>query len=473
MERLINREAPNDPVVAHLPSRRRWSSAATSRRGAHAGQRCTCCWPTALGTGLPRPQCPAGHGAFYRMTEWASHRRHAREINSKVRPRCRWIALTRLPPVAVNFRERYVTVWNGGNPGPLLIRPDGAVRLHFNRHHFPSAWWDDDEFDGTVDSHMVDPRDQPPALLRRADRAGRRRRARPSGRRPRRGAARPARRGAASHPTRIVGRMTGGSPPRDDVSTPLIDLADNPGPSHAAQGGRRRRCSPPATGAWGCVSARPTSSASTRCRCLGAIEHFEGCALHRAPLPGAVRALQQCPDHGLLRLPSSLKVGGEGLDAYLDERGPAPRPAGGRLPSSELTSARPSASRRPCSSAASDTGPGFDHQQQVQALCEPTTEEMLQWTRPGHPAAAPGLRGRSVTAGRATGWKSHRARRAGHRQPLPASRACLGGPGGASTGPFGGVDRASRLFRPRRYCFHVGTCPHRGAGGLRRRMSNV
>jgi hypothetical protein len=39
--------------------------------------------------------------------------------------------------VAVNFRERYVTVWNGGNPGPLLIRPDGGVRLHFNRTTFP------------------------------------------------------------------------------------------------------------------------------------------------------------------------------------------------------------------------------------------------------------------------------------------------------------------------------------------------
>jgi hypothetical protein len=61
----------------------------------------------------------------------------AREINSKVRallPVDRFIAATL---VAVNFREHYVTVWNGGNPGPLLIRPDGGVRLHFNRHHFP------------------------------------------------------------------------------------------------------------------------------------------------------------------------------------------------------------------------------------------------------------------------------------------------------------------------------------------------
>ncbi|MBL7650499.1 MAG: serine/threonine-protein phosphatase, partial [Candidatus Hydrogenedentes bacterium] len=97
---------------------------------------------------------------FYRMTERGfGIDAIAREINSKVRallPVDRFIAATL---VAVNFRERYVTVWNGGNPGPLLIRPDGGVRLHFNRHHFPLGVVDDDEFDGTVDAHVVNPHD--------------------------------------------------------------------------------------------------------------------------------------------------------------------------------------------------------------------------------------------------------------------------------------------------------------------------
>jgi hypothetical protein len=56
---------------------------------------------------------------FYRMTERGfGIDAIAREINSKVRallPVDRFIAATL---VAVNFRERYVTVWNGGNPGP-------------------------------------------------------------------------------------------------------------------------------------------------------------------------------------------------------------------------------------------------------------------------------------------------------------------------------------------------------------------
>ena len=67
---------------------------------------------------------------FYRMTERGfGIDAIAREINSKVRallPVDRFIAATL---VAVNFRERYVTVWNGGNPGPLLVRPDGGAGL--------------------------------------------------------------------------------------------------------------------------------------------------------------------------------------------------------------------------------------------------------------------------------------------------------------------------------------------------------
>ena len=161
MERLINREALGDPAVSHFIA----SAAEFSGDLIAAARTPGNVLHVLLADG-------AGHGLaaslnvlpvtapFYRMTERGfGIDAIAREINSKVRallPVDRFIAATL---VAVNFRERYVTVWNGGNPGPLLVRPDGGVRLHFNRHHFPLGVVDDDEFDGTVDSHVVNPHD--------------------------------------------------------------------------------------------------------------------------------------------------------------------------------------------------------------------------------------------------------------------------------------------------------------------------
>ena len=383
MERLINREALNDPVVAHFIAPAAEFSGdliAAARTPANVLH-------VLLADG-------AGHGLaaslnvlpvtapFYRMTERGfGIDAIAREINSKVRallPVDRFIAATL---VAVNFRERYVTVWNGGNPGPLLIRPDGAVRLHFNRHHFPLGVVDDDEFDGTVDSHMVDPRDQlllfSDGLIEQEDAAGRALGVdglgevllgQPGGAR-------------LPHLTRIVGRMTGGSPPRDDVSIALIDLADNPGPSHAAQGGE---AAPPFTASDWRLGLRLGAADLKRLDAvplvLGAIEHFEGVRPFIGRLFLVLSELfNNALDHGLLRLPSSLKVGGEGLDAYLDERARRlGRLAVGAV-EFELTLRQTLGEPPTLLISCSDTGPGFDHQQQVQqALCEPTTEEMLR-----------------------------------------------------------------------------------------------
>lgn len=383
MERLINREALNDPVVAHFIAPAAEFSGdliAAARTPANVLH-------VLLADG-------AGHGLaaslnvlpvtapFYRMTERGfGIDAIAREINSKVRallPVDRFIAATL---VAVNFREHYVTVWNGGNPGPLLIRPDGGVRLHFNRHHFPLGVVDDDEFDGTVDSHVVAPHDQlllfSDGLIEQEDAAGLALGVdglgevllgQPAGAR-------------LPHLTRIVSRMTGGCPPRDDVSIALIDLADTPSPSHAAQAGDS---APPFTASDWSLGLRLGAADLKRLDAvplvLGAIEHFEGVRPFAGRLFLVLSELfNNALDHGLLRLPSSLKVGAEGLDAYLDERARRLNRLAVGSVEFELTLRQTLGEPPALLIRCSDTGPGFDHQQQVeQARCEPTTEEMLK-----------------------------------------------------------------------------------------------
>jgi serine phosphatase RsbU (regulator of sigma subunit) len=123
MERLINREALAIRSVSHFIA----SAAEFSGDLIAAARTPANVLHVLLADG-------AGHGLaaslnvlpvtapFYRMTERGfGIDAIAREINSKVRallPVDRFIAATL---VAVNFRERYVTVWNGGNPGPLLV----------------------------------------------------------------------------------------------------------------------------------------------------------------------------------------------------------------------------------------------------------------------------------------------------------------------------------------------------------------
>lgn len=383
MERLINREALNDSVVAHFIAPAAEFSGdliAAARTPANVLH-------VLLADG-------AGHGLaaslnvlpvtapFYRMTERGfGIDAIAREINSKVRallPVDRFIAATL---VAVNFREHYVTVWNGGNPGPLLIRPDGGVRLHFNRHHFPLGVVDDDEFDGTVDSHVVDPHDQlllfSDGLIEQEDAAGvalgvdglgEVLLGQPAGAR-------------LPHLTRIVGRMTGGCPPRDDVSIALIDLADTPSPSHAAQAGD---AAPPFTASDWSLGLRLGAADLKRLDAvplvLGAIEHFEGVRPFAGRLFLVLSELfNNALDHGLLRLPSSLKAGVEGLDAYLDERARRLNRLAVGAVEFELTLRQTLGEPPALLISCSDTGPGFDHQLQVeQARCEPTTEEMLK-----------------------------------------------------------------------------------------------
>ena len=383
MERLINREALGDPALSHFIA----SAAEFSGDLIAAARTPANVLHVLLADG-------AGHGLaaslnvlpvtapFYRMTERGfGIDAIAREINSKVRallPVDRFIAATL---AAVNFRERYVTVWNGGNPGPLLVRPDGGVRIHFNRHHFPLGVVDDDEFDGTVDTHVVNPSDHlllfSDGLIEQEDAEGVALGVAGLGR---------ALEGlpAEARLPRLVEighRLTGGNPPRDDISIAQIALADSPSRTLSQQSGEV--AAPFSASDWRLVlrlGAADLKRLDAVPLILGAIEQFEGVRPFTGRLFLVLSELfNNALDHGLLRLPSSLKVGAEGMDVYLDERARRlSRLAVGAV-EFELT-LRQSLDRAPMLHIGCvDTGPGFDHEQQVlQAMREPTTEEMLK-----------------------------------------------------------------------------------------------
>lgn len=383
MERLINREALGDPAVSHFIA----SAAEFSGDLIAAARTPGNVLHVLLADG-------AGHGLaaslnvlpvtapFYRMTERGfGIDAIAREINSKVRallPVDRFIAATL---VAINFRERYVTVWNGGNPGPLLVRPDGGVRIHFNRHHFPLGVVDDDEFDGTVDAHVVNPHDHlllfSDGLIELEDAAGTALGVEGLGR------ALDGLPAAARLPrlTEIVHGLTGGKPPRDDISIAHIALTDTPNPVPAAPLGESP--APFNTSDWRLVlrlGATDLKRLDAVPLILGAIEQFEGVRPFAGRLFLVLSELfNNALDHGLLRLSSSLKVGPEGMDVFLDERSRRlARLAAGAV-EFELV-LRQSLEQSPVLHiGCADTGPGFDHEEQVRAARgEPTGEDMLE-----------------------------------------------------------------------------------------------
>lgn len=383
MERLINREALGDPAVSH------WIASAAEFSGdlIAAARTPGNVLHVLLADG-------AGHGLaaslnvlpvtapFYRMTERGfGIDAIAREINSKVRallPVDRFIAATL---VAVNFRERYVTVWNGGNPGPLLVRPDGGVRLHFNRHHFPLGVVDDDEFDGTVDAHVVNPHDHlllfSDGLIELEDAAGQ--------------ALGVDGLGAALNNlpadlrlprlTDIVHELTGGSPPRDDISIAHIALTDTPQPVPAVSSGDSPAA--PTASDWRFVlrlGAADLKRLDAVPLILGAIEQFEGVRPFAGRLFLVLSELfNNALDHGLLRLPSSLKAGVEGMDVFLDERTR-------RLARLEMGAVEFELSLRQRDGqppvlhiSCADTGPGFNHEEQIRSAGEePSGEDILK-----------------------------------------------------------------------------------------------
>jgi CheY-like chemotaxis protein/anti-sigma regulatory factor (Ser/Thr protein kinase) len=90
---------------------------------------------------------------FYRMTEKGfGIDAIVREMNAKVRqflPEGRFVAAT---VAAIDFREGYVRIWNGGNPGPLLVNAAGAAQAACALRHLPLGVLDDHEFEATTET---------------------------------------------------------------------------------------------------------------------------------------------------------------------------------------------------------------------------------------------------------------------------------------------------------------------------------
>jgi len=383
MERLINREALGDPAVSH------WIAPAAEFSGdlIAAARTPANVLHVLLADG-------AGHGLaaslnvlpvtapFYRMTERGfGIDAIAREINSRVRallPRDRFIAATL---VAVNFREGYVTVWNGGNPGPLLVRPDGEVGWHFNHHHFPLGVVDDDEFDGTVDTHVVSPLDHlllfSDGLIELEDDAGQALgveglKAALLGQDPE---------CRLEHLTECVLQLTGGDPPRDDISIAQISLTDTLQPLPASAHGESAVT--PFASDWRFVlrlGAADLKRLDAVPLVLGVVEQFEGVRPFSSRLFLVLSELfNNALDHGLLRLPSSLKAGAEGMDVFLEERASRlDRLAVGAI-EFELTLRQNPAQPPVLHISCADTGPGFNHEAQVRAArAEPTGDDLVK-----------------------------------------------------------------------------------------------
>ena len=91
---------------------------------------------------------------FYRMTEKGfGIDAIVREMNSKVKqllPEDRFVAATL---VAIDVREGYVRVWNGGNPPPFTLTAAGEIERRFELRHLPLGVLDDDEFETTAQTH--------------------------------------------------------------------------------------------------------------------------------------------------------------------------------------------------------------------------------------------------------------------------------------------------------------------------------
>jgi len=162
IERLVNAEKLNDPAVRH------WVAPTTTFSGdLVAAAR------TPGGTLHLLLADGTGHGLsasinvlpitapFYAMTEKGfGIDAIARELNDKVRqflPPDRFVAAT---IASVDFRENIVRVWNGGNPEPLILNPGGHAQHVFESRHVPLGILDDAEFEAHIEAQSFVDGDQ-------------------------------------------------------------------------------------------------------------------------------------------------------------------------------------------------------------------------------------------------------------------------------------------------------------------------
>lgn len=155
IQRLVNADKLNDPVIQY------WISAAALFSGdlVAAARTPGSVLHVLLADGT-------GHGLaasinvlpiiapFYRMTEKGfGLDAIVRELNAKVKqflPDGRFVAATL---AAIDFREGYVQVWNGGNPEPFMLSAAGHAEHVFAQRHLPLGVLVDDEFETMAETH--------------------------------------------------------------------------------------------------------------------------------------------------------------------------------------------------------------------------------------------------------------------------------------------------------------------------------
>ena len=154
MSRLINADQLNDPALQHWVAPAQTLSGDLVAAARTPGGVLHVLLADGTGHGLAASLNVLPITApFYRMTERGfSTGAIARELNAKLRemmPADRFVAATL---AAVDFREKVVQVWNGGNPMLHLIAADGSSARAFNSSHLPLGLAEEDDFDEAVES---------------------------------------------------------------------------------------------------------------------------------------------------------------------------------------------------------------------------------------------------------------------------------------------------------------------------------
>ncbi len=261
---------------------------------------------------------------FYRMTEKGfGIDAIVREMNAKVRqflPEGRFVAAT---VAAIDFREAYVRIWNGGNPTPLLLSAAGAAEPACALRHLPLGVLDDGEFEATTETHAFGADRQlaiySDGLIEAENVAGE-----PFG------AARLAAVFAAVAPAaRLAGIVAAIAGHRGDAAA--VDdaalLLVRGEPANAAVDQPQTAvppAAPPEQGRWSFslrLSARELRRLDVVPLLLGLVSQFEGARDRSGELFVILSELfNNSLDHGLLRLDSRQKLDAEGMERFLHER---------------------------------------------------------------------------------------------------------------------------------------------------------
>ncbi len=260
---------------------------------------------------------------FYRMTEKGfGIGAIARELNAKlheIMPTDRFVAATL---AAIDFRERVVQVWNGGNPATYLLGRDNAVKFVFVSTHLPLGLADEDHFDDNVAFHPLTPGCQlvlfSDGLIEAENEAGQ---SFGEDRLASLVVGTPAPERLLRVKEAVADHLAGKSA-HDDISLVLVNCdAGRDGLAESRSALPRPTMAP---GAWrfsvrfGPVELRGMDVVPLL---IGMLANFESARMHTGVLFGIISELfNNALDHGLLGLASALKHQRDGMDAYFASR---------------------------------------------------------------------------------------------------------------------------------------------------------